>query len=104
MTALMPYLDTYHPDRVDTASIRSLLARVGRLDLLKDGWNRPLVIEHVFKDERPRYKIISLGRDGQRGPCCRQVVYNWDDDAVLSGDEWLQVWTMRGEAPPNKSH
>jgi hypothetical protein len=93
MRELMSDLDAYKPDRVDTASLRSLLlAKGGFVDRLEDGWGRPLVIEHVFRDGRPRYTIISLGRDGRRGPCCKQATYSWDDDAVLSGDQWLQVW------------
>lgn len=31
-------------------------------------------------------------RGGTRGLCCKSWAANWDDDAVLLGDQWLQVW------------
>jgi hypothetical protein len=100
MKALMNVLDVYRPDKIDPESLRPLLAKHGGADLLKDGWSRPLVVERTVKDGRPLYTITSLGRDGRRGPCCKPVVFNWDDDAVLAGDKWLQVWSSRGVPPP----
>ncbi len=98
MQELMTELRIYQPERPDGESFRRVLAKEGRLDALKDGWSRPLVIERTVNDGRSHYTIISLGRDGRRGPCCKPNVYSWDDDAVLSGDElsgnkWLQVWS-----------
>jgi len=101
MQELMNELKIYQPERPDGESFRRILAKEGRLDSLKDGWSRPLVIERTIKDGRSHYTVISLGRDGRRGSCCKPFVHSWDDDAVLSGDElagntWLQVWS----APP----
>jgi hypothetical protein len=92
MIFLMGVLDSDQPEKVDSESIRSLLARGKRSYWLKDDWGRPFVIERKEENGQPRYTIISLGRDGRRGSCCQKWVDNWDDDAVLSGKEWLQVW------------
>jgi hypothetical protein len=99
MQELMNELKIYQPERPDGESFRRVLAKDGRLDSLKDGWSRSLVIERTVKGGRSHYTIISLGRDGRRGPCCKPFVHNWDDDAVLSGDvlsgnRWLQVWSV----------
>jgi len=108
MKELMNELMVYQPERPEGDAFRSLLAKERKLDALKDGWSRPLVIERTVKDGRPHYTVISLGRDGRRGPCCKPRVYDWDDDVVLSGDavsgdRWLQVWDslkMRGDGRP----
>jgi hypothetical protein len=96
MVYLMGILDSDEPAKVDTESIRSLLAREKRLAWLRDDWGRPFVIERKEGNGQARYTIISLGRDGRRGSCCQKWVENWDDDAVLSGKDWLQVWYPRG--------
>ena len=46
----------------------------------------------IEKETSGAYRVISLGRDGRRGSCCQGRVADWDSDAVLLGDEWLQVW------------
>jgi len=98
MQELMNELEIHEPERPDGESFRRILAKEGRLDSLQDGWSRPLVMERTVKDGRSHYTIISLGRDGRRGACCKPFVHSWDDNAVLSGDvvsgnTWLQVWS-----------
>jgi hypothetical protein len=45
------------------------------------------------KGEGAEYRVISLGRDGRRGTCCKRWVHgDWDADAILSERSWLQVW------------
>jgi hypothetical protein len=91
MRELMRILDNEQPLSVDSESLRKIVERNKHGDLLKDAWGSDLVIERDVH-ETGRYTIISLGRDRRRGICCRRWVSDWDDDAVLSGDEWLQVW------------
>jgi hypothetical protein len=108
MKELMNELRLHEPEQPGGDSFRNTLAKDARLEVLKDGWGRQLVIERTVKDSRSHYTIISLGRDGRRGPCCTPRVYNWDDDAVLSGDavsgdQWQQIWdslSMRGDGRP----
>ena len=92
MVYLIGVLDSDEPAKVDTESIRSLLARENRLAWLKDAWGRPFVVERKEENGQPHFTVISLGRDGRRGSGCQRWVENWDDDAVLSGKDWLQVW------------
>ena len=103
MIFLMGILDSDQPEQVDTESIRSLLVRENRLAWLKDSWGRPFVIERKEENGQPHYTIISLGRDGRRGACCHKRVANWDDDAVLSGKEWLQVWYPKAAQAQGKA-
>jgi len=98
MRELMELLDAEGPVRLDSESIRSLLVRNKRLEWLTDGWGGTLLVQRNER-EKGRYVVISLGRDGRRGSCCKRWVSNWDDDAVLSGDEWVQVWRMNPKAP-----
>jgi hypothetical protein len=103
MVELMGVLDTEQPMRFDDNSLRPILAKYNRLDCLRDGWERPFVIERKKEAGQIRYTIISLGRDGLRGACCRKWVADWDNDAVLAGKEWLQVWypaAVKREARP----
>jgi hypothetical protein len=97
MTWLMGVLDVEQPRHLDPYSLRQILAKYNRLDCQKDAWGRPFLIEHHEQaGDRVRYVVVSLGRDGKRGGCCKKWVANWDDDAVLSGNEWLQVWYPKG--------
>ena len=61
----------------------------------KDGWGNALVIE-VRNPPSARHRscrVISLGRDHRRGPCCiGSTGEDWDADAVAEGGHWLQVW------------
>jgi hypothetical protein len=93
MSSLMMLLDSDQPDRVDPASIRAMLAKENRSVWEDDGWGRPLVVLRQIKAGQPAYTVISLGRSGRRGPCCMPRVSSWDDNAVLAGKDWLQVWT-----------
>jgi hypothetical protein len=95
MRDLMQVLKGEQPERVDPVSLQSLLAEYKRTKWLQDGWGRPFVIERKIEGGQAHYTIISLGRDGRRGPCCRKWVEHWDDNAVLSGDSWLQVWNLQ---------
>jgi len=74
------------------------LFECGRLGLTctgKDGWGNALVIE-VRNPPSARHRscrVISLGRDHRRGPCCiGSTGEDWDADAVAEGGHWLQVW------------
>jgi hypothetical protein len=70
-----------------------LLARYNRSECLADAWGRPFIIEPVEVDSGERvFRITSLGSDGERGPCCRGLVAFFEEDAVLQGDVWLQIW------------
>jgi hypothetical protein len=70
-----------------------LLARYNRSECLADAWGRPFIIEPVEVDSGERvFRITSLGSDGERGPCCRGLVTSFEEDAVLQGDVWLQIW------------
>lgn len=72
--------------------IRSSLVEYGRLECAADAWGHAFKVERV-SSEPLRFRITSLGRDGVKGSCCRAVVgENWDEDAVMEGDKWLQIW------------
>lgn len=82
------------PRSVNEAYVRRLLVARGQEEYLLDGWRRPIQAEVEFDAKgQPRYRIISLGRDGDRGTCCRRFVDDWDADAVLMDQDWLQVWS-----------
>jgi hypothetical protein len=100
MRELMELLDAEGPVRVDPESIRSLLVRKKRLEWLTDGWGGTLLVQRNER-EKGRYVVTSLGRDGRRGSCCKRWVNDWNDDAVLSGDEWVQVWEMNPTVSKN---
>jgi hypothetical protein len=92
MLALMSVLDAERPQRLSPQSLRALLLKYNRLECLEDAWGTSFVIERSQNDRTPFYTIISLGRDRRRGECCKKWVENWDADAVLSHNGWLQVW------------
>lgn len=73
------------------AGLQSAAESLGFSPCYEDRWGRPFEIEPAPGVDPP-YRLRSLGRDGKRGPCCQLVVESWDDDAVLEGDTWLQVW------------
>lgn len=104
MRELMGVLEAEQPDGVDPESLRPLLAKYNRLECLEDAWGRAFVIERTAQSKKEqRYRIISLGRDGQRGKCCKKWVESWDEDAVLSGNEWLQVWYPKAARTKQKA-
>jgi hypothetical protein len=82
------------PRFVDEAYVRHLLAGRGQERYLFDGWQHPIQVEvEVDREGQPYYRVVSLGRDGRRGACCRRFAgFDWDADAVLMNQEWLQVW------------
>lgn len=92
MLDLMQVLEVEQPSTLDPEHLRSLAVKYNRLGDLNDAWGRPLLIER----SDTTYTIISLGRSGRRGTCCRKFVASWDENAVLSGSTWLQVWRMHG--------
>lgn len=93
MLLLMRVLEAEKPTRLDADSLLPLLPKTYGSESLIDAWGHPLLIQSSSHDGRiKKYKIISVGRDGRRGGCCRKWVADWDDDAVLLGNEWLQVW------------
>lgn len=90
MRMLMGVLETERPAAVTGPSdLRPLLEKYNRTECLEDAWGRPFVVE---VERGGTYRVLSYGRDGRRGSCCRGRVADWDSDAVLLGDEWLQVW------------
>ena len=99
MMQLMNVLDAEQPDHVDPESLKPLLAKYNRSECLTDAWGRAFLIERKGSEAGGRYEVTSLGRDGIRGSCCKSWTANWDDDAVLLGDQWLQVWHPKGLEP-----
>ena len=82
--------------------------RVGATCTGEDAWGSALIIE-VLRPELSRgrrCRVISLGRDRQRGSCCSgSVGWNWDVDAVYEDGCWLQAWDFMagryvGPLPP----
>lgn len=62
-----------------------------------DSWGSNLILESRPRIDEKTWLLISLGKDQQRGSCCRPLVHRqWDQDAVLlisaEGTEWLQKW------------
>lgn len=104
MRDLMSVLEAEQPQRLETESLRSILAKYNRAECLEDAWGTPFLIERSKADRQLRYTIISLGRDRRRGACCVKWVENWDDDAVLSGKDWLQVWYPEAVQAQGKAH
>jgi hypothetical protein len=96
MLQLMSVLEAEQPQRLDAESLRPLLEKYHRSECLTDDWDRPFLITLQQRGGKPFYTITSLGRDGRRGPCCRARVESWDDDAVLAGPDWVQVWNPHG--------
>jgi len=94
MLALYSELRAGEPERLDPESLYSFLDRVGRKEYARDGWGHPLTVERIKgEDGASHYRIVSLGRDGKTGSCCHRWTYDdWDADAVLLDDAWLQVW------------
>jgi hypothetical protein len=95
MLALMGVLEAEEPQKLDPETLRPLLEKYNRLECLEDAWGTPFVIERSQENQHSQYTIISLGRDGRRGTCCKKWVEDWDDDGVLSGKQWLQVWNPK---------
>lgn len=94
MRQLAGVLMAEEPEKLDQASLRPIARKYHRSECLIDGWGRPFLIQ---RQDDPgsgsRYLIISVGRDGKRGTCCRRWTQgDWDADAVLLGNSWLQVW------------
>jgi len=82
------------PDHVDSAFVESILVRHDAVGYHLDGWGNPIQIEIAFLEDGERsFRITSYGRDGVASSCCRGGPgSDWDRDAVLEGDKWLQVW------------
>jgi hypothetical protein len=88
------------PRDFDPESLAPLFAKYDREDCVRDGWGRPFVIEvSGIRGSDTAFRVISLGRDGKRGPCCKAFVDDWDDDAVLEGDVWVQRWSFGRTVP-----
>lgn len=89
MSQLMYVIEAAAPVQLDENAAQEAVARYGQEYMLTDGWGHPLIVERG----RSGYVIISLGRDGVRGRCCRgSVEREWDADAVLEGRSWRQIW------------
>lgn len=93
MRALSMILRAENPTALDTHSLQRMLSTQGYPDYTRDAWGHPLQIERATS-ATPSFVLRSLGRDGRRGDCCRRwlVDKDWDGDAVLKDDSWLQLW------------
>lgn len=97
MKMLMGVLQSDRPASLDESTIRKLLVRNNRAECLEDAWGRRFLIEvNDSSGNDPDYTVISLARDGKRGACCIKWTSDWDADAVLQGEHWLQVWYPKG--------
>jgi hypothetical protein len=89
-------LQLERPPKVDAHYLSQMLAKygVGKSYLL-DGWNRPLMVQIIpGRDGMRHYRVISLGRDGRLGTCCRRFLeQDWDEDAVIEDGAWKQAWS-----------
>lgn len=93
MRDLMGVLRTERPADPLNLDIAALVGRYNRSECAADAWGRPFIIEISGTESGgTKYRITSLGSDGLRGPCCRLMVEDPREDAVLDGNEWLQVW------------
>ncbi len=99
MIELMGVLESDQPIDVDRSSIQRLLEHEHRLSWLEDGWEHPLLVTRQIAGGRAVYTIVSLGRSGRRSRCCTKWVASWDENAVLEGKDWLQVWYPRAAKP-----
>lgn len=95
MRELMNALGADPAAAASPASLEAAARSFGVEHCLEDGWGRRFEIEAAPGSDPP-FLLRSLGRDGKRGECCRVVTENWDDDAVLEGDRWLQAWNEFG--------
>lgn len=96
MRRVVSLLQLERPAVVDVQYLRNMLAKHGVSPLyLLDGWNRPLVVEVLTDEDGVQiYRVISLGRNGRLDTCCRRFLkQDWDEDAVIENDTWLQVWS-----------
>lgn len=94
MRDLMDVLKADQPQSLDAKAIKLLLAQNGREECLLDGWGRPFVIEQISPGPPSVYRVTSVGKDGQRGSCCKGIARSFEEDAVLEGDRWLQRWSF----------
>jgi len=95
MRRLAALLTHEKPENIGPPHLRQLLARYAvSPTYLLDGWERPLLVERVKGvDGVQHYRVTSLGRDGQRGGCCRRFLdFAWAEDAVIEDEVWLQAW------------
>jgi hypothetical protein len=96
MNSLMSALAVEMPVVVDTEGLSKAGDKHGFERCHEDAWGNPFQAEHAPGADPP-YLIRSLGQDGKRGPCCQRTVENWKEDAILRGNEWLQVWRTLGK-------
>lgn len=93
MNQLADLLRAIEPEGIERAGLERLNTNARREpSSLEDGWGNPLLVERT-NSEPPRFRVISLGRDGKKGDCCQRWVHGqWDEDAILEGKDWKQVW------------
>lgn len=96
MDSLMSALAVEQPYFVNTDVLRTVGDKHGFVRCHADAWGNPFEVEYAPGADPP-YRIISLGRDGKRGSCCRYLVEDVNEDAVRQGQEWLQVWRTLGK-------
>ena len=95
MAKLSTVLHSHQPSSLSKEDLERLLkeAEVESVKL-NDGWGRPLLLGVAREDPGGRfvYSVRSLGRDGEEGTCCLGWIEDIDQDAVLEGGDWKQVW------------
>jgi hypothetical protein len=81
-------------DATDLAGVLAACREQGAACVPNDAWGNPFVVERLpSTSESPECRVISLGRDGNRGGCCqRNTGWLWDEDAVYSAGGWVQTW------------
>lgn len=94
MRQLSVILRSENPPLLAPKDLQRLLAAKGYPDYSRDAWGRPIEVERIQRaSAAPSYVLRSLGKDGRRGKCCqRWLKEDWDSDAVLQDDTWLQIW------------
>lgn len=59
----------------------------------QDAWGNAIIVEKLDNKEKLQFRLVSLGRDGKLGNCCKRFIgSDWDADAVRQNEEWLQNW------------
>lgn len=94
MMQLSQVLEVEQPDNVSDEVLTYLYERNPWLGEPTDGWGNALVVTLVEPSEgKLEYRIVSPGKDGVLGLCCRRdLKRDWDEDSVLEGGVWLQTW------------
>ena len=87
-------LELEKPPSISPEIVRELLGQYDRAGYEIDAWGNPLEVSVLPSETgEPKYRVISLGRDGQADTSFKRFVAGeWDRDAVMEAGEWIQVW------------